>query len=237
MGRQWRKGGGWVAVRSGGARVKLPRYFYCMVQRKNLSRLHLYVSRGKQLKSNGNSVSEGEKARPTPLGAPSPWIVAHGNDLAPGSRVLDLACGRGRHARYLAARGLRVVAADQDREALASLEGIPGIQPFWADLEGAPWPWERDLFDALVVSRYLHRPLLPHLAPTLKPGGILLYETFMVGQEALGRPRRTEHLLQPGELGDWALSAGLVVEDFQEGPVTVAGRPQVLQRLCARRPL
>ncbi len=207
-----------------------------MVRRKNLSRLHLYVSRGKQLKSNGNSVFEGAHALGTPWGAPSPWILAHGEALVPGGRVLDLACGRGRHARYLATRGFRVVAADRDREALASLTGISGVQPFWADLEGAPWPWGADSFDALVVSRYLHRPLLPHLPPTLKPGGVLLYETFMVGQEALGRPHRAEHLLRPGELLAWAQAAGLVVEDFQEGPVTVAGRPQVLQRLCARRP-
>jgi len=114
--------------------------------------------------------------------------------------MLDLACGYGRHARYFAARGAHVVAVDRDATALATLSATAGIESREVDLEGAPWPLAGEHFDAIVVSHYLHRPLFPHLRAALAPDGVLLYETFALGNEAYGRPANPAFLLRPGEL-------------------------------------
>ena len=99
--------------------------------------------------------------------APSPWI-AHFASLVPaGARVLDVACGYGRHALHFAARGAQVVAVDRDAAALATLARSPGIATCLADLEGEAWPFGDERFDAIVVSHYLHRPLLPKLRAAL----------------------------------------------------------------------
>ena len=132
--------------------------------------------------------------------APSPWVVRFAGILRPGGEVLDLACGGGRHARFLAARGHEVTAVDSDREALARLAGAPGIAAAWADLESAPWPLPGRRFDAVVVANYLHRPLFPSIREALAEDGVLLYETFMRGHEALGKPSSPDFLLEPGEL-------------------------------------
>jgi SAM-dependent methyltransferase len=163
---------------------------------------------------------------------PSPWIARFAHLVPPGARVLDLACGLGRHARYFAERGCRVLAVDRDRAALASMEGVAGIETCAADLEGAPWPFADQRFDALVVTHYLHRPLFPHLVAALADDGTLLYETFARGNEAYGRPSNPDFLLEPAELLRLA-DHGLTVVAFEQGHVAAGERGAVVQRLAA----
>jgi SAM-dependent methyltransferase len=168
--------------------------------------------------------------------APSPWIVRFAPLVRPGGSALDLACGGGRHARFLAARGLRVDAVDRDREALAALGGAAGVTALQADLEGAPWPYAGRAFDAIVVARYLHRPLFGAIEAALADGGVLLYETYMRGHERLGRPSRPEFLLEPGEL--LRAFPSLTVVGFEQGrlePPVPGTTRAVVQRLCAVR--
>lgn len=118
--------------------------------------------------------------------------------IRPGGRVLDLACGSGRHVRWLAAQGLNVTAIDRDAAAVQPLRAIADVRV--ADLEAGPWPLQGERFDAVVVAHYLWRPTWPQLRATVADGGVLIYETFALGQERFGRPSRPEFLLRPGEL-------------------------------------
>lgn len=174
-----------------------------------------------------------EPAFPT---EPAAW-VARFAPLIPlregGGEVLDLACGNGRHARFLARLGYRVEAVDRDAEALAGLAGLDNIQTRRADLEGGPWPYFGRGFDGVVVSRYLYRPTLPSLLACLNEGGVLIYETFMVGQEQFGKPANPAHLLRVGELLDLVRNRFTVLA-FEQGEVAVP-RPAVIQRICVRR--
>ena len=133
---------------------------------------------------------------------PSAWIARFAPLIPAAGAVLDLACGQGRHARFLAGLGLTVEAVDRDEVALASLASVPGVTPRCADLETGPWPYAGQRFAGIVVTRYLHRPLLPLLLDALADGGVLLYETFMVGQERFGRPSNPDFLLRSQELLD-----------------------------------
>lgn len=163
--------------------------------------------------------------------APSPWIVRWSSLIRPGSEVLDLACGAGRHARFLAARGCSVLAVDRDAAAIAALATVAGVFTRVADLEGAAWPFATSSFDAVVVANYLHRPLFGPIFDALRPGGVLVYETFMVGNERFGRPSNSHFLLQPGELLV-AVQGRLEVVAFEQGEVG-APRAAVVQRICA----
>ena len=168
-------------------------------------------------------------------GPPSPTIERWAELVPAGGTVLDVAAGGGRHALLFAARGHPVVAVDRDAEALAALAATaPAIDVVRADLEHGPWPFAGRTFAAVVVVNYLWRPLLPQLVGAVAPGGLLLYETFAVGHERLGRPRNPDFLLRPGELRD-AVRGALDVLEHAEGP---EGEPPVAvrQRLCARRP-
>jgi SAM-dependent methyltransferase len=165
---------------------------------------------------------------------PSPWVLRWSALIAPGGAVLDLACGAGRHARVLAERGHPVLAVDRDRALLDGLRAVPGIEPLTADLENAsPWPLGGRRFAAIIVVNYLHRPLFPQLAAALEEGGVLVYETFAVGNERYGRPSNPKFLLRPGELLD-AFRPLLSVVAFEQGRVTQP-KPAVIQRLCALR--
>lgn len=163
------------------------------------------------------------------IDAPSPWISRWADAIAPNGSVLDVACGSGRHVRFLAARGHRVTAVDSNREALERCEGAS--ERIEADLEAAPWPLTGRRFDAVVVTNYLWRALMPAIVESVAPGGLLLYETFARGQERFGKPSNPDYLLQPGEL--LALAPGLHILAFEDG---VAEPPlRRVQRLAAWR--
>jgi SAM-dependent methyltransferase len=156
--------------------------------------------------------------------APSAWIVRWAPLITHGT-VLDVACGSGRHARFFLARGLKVVAVDRKPQQ------IPGARFVQADLEGGnPWPFRGEQFEGIVVTKYLHRPLFPRLRESLAPGGVLLYETFVLGNERFGRPSNPEFLLRPRELLE--VFKDLTVKGFEEGEVTEP-KPAMIQRLCA----
>ncbi|HEY2863144.1 MAG TPA: class I SAM-dependent methyltransferase [Casimicrobiaceae bacterium] len=163
--------------------------------------------------------------------APSSWISRFASLIPPGGRVLDLACGRGRHSRLLAARLCDVVAVDRDVTALGALAGMPRITTIAIDLERGDWPLAGQRFDAIVVANYLHRPLFPRLLDALADDGLWLYETFAAGNEVYGRPSNPDFLLAAGELLA-LLRERLTIVAFEQG--RVAGvRPAVVQRIAA----
>ncbi|MEO6565018.1 MAG: class I SAM-dependent methyltransferase [Casimicrobiaceae bacterium] len=169
---------------------------------------------------------------------PSPFIARYAALIPANARVLDLAAGSGRHARWLAARGARVLAVDRDGAALAGFAGDPRIETRVVDLEADNWPLAGDSFGAIVVANYLHRPLFPHLRAALAEDGVLLYETFAAGNERFGRPSNPAFLLRDGEL--LQLAAGppqsLTVVAFEQGRDDSGGRTVVVARLAAVGP-
>jgi hypothetical protein len=127
-----------------------------------------------------------------------------------------------------------VEAVDRDGGALAELAALPGVTTREADLEGGPWPYYSRGFDGIVVTNYLWRPLLPLLLNALVEEGVFIYETFMSGNELLGKPGNPEFLLRPGELLSLVLQKRFTVMAFEQGEVD-SPRPAVIQRICARR--
>ena len=164
-------------------------------------------------------------------GVPSDWVRRFAASLPVGANVLDLAAGGGRHARWLAERGCRVTAVDRDAAALATMKGVAGIETRVLDLEGPDWPLGGEQFDAVVVANYLYRPRFAALFELVRPGGLLIYETFMLGNERFGKPSNPDFLLRPCELLA-CLPEGWSVVAFEQGEV---GRPAMIQRLCASR--
>lgn len=160
--------------------------------------------------------------------------MRHLNLLPAGGMVLDLACGSGRHARLLAAQGHPVLAVDRDAEALSALADCPGVETLVADLEGADWPLAGRQFAGVVVTNYLWRPRLPEVCALLASGGVLIYETFMVGNEAYGKPSSPDFLLRSQELRALAAAAGLREIAFEEGYVATP-KPALRQAICAVR--
>ena len=162
----------------------------------------------------------------------SPWVRRFA-PLVPQGEVLDLACGSGRHARLFAGLGHPVLAVDRDPDALAAASGA-GIATLALDLEidGAEWPFAAGRFAGIVVTNYLHRPLLAKLCASLALDGILIYETFALGNEAFGKPSNPAFLLRPGELLEMAGAAGLNVLAYEDG-VVADPKPARVQRLCA----
>jgi SAM-dependent methyltransferase len=160
------------------------------------------------------------------LETPSEWVVRWAPLVSRGP-VLDVASGPGRHAKFFARRGLDVVALDRDEQR------IPGVRFVRADLEnGSPWPFAGQRFGAIVVTNYLYRPLLPQLTEALDEAGVLIYETFMVGNEKYGKPSNPDFLLRPGEL--LHAFGSLTVVAFEQGAVE---RPKkaLIQRACMVR--
>ncbi len=165
------------------------------------------------------------------LDLPSAWLSRYAALVRAGGCVLDVACGGGRHARYLAGLGLRVEAVDRDAEALRRLGGVAGVTTHVADLENGPWPYQDRQFDAIVVINYLHRPLFPRLLAAVAAGGVLIYETFARGNERYGRPSNPDFLLKSGELLEFARGRWRVLA-YEE--LTVAWpKPAMVQRICA----
>ena len=159
--------------------------------------------------------------------APSAWVQRFAPLVRPGGAVLDVACGSGRHLRWLAERGYAVTGIDRDAQAVAPLRACAEIVV--ADIEGEPWPLPGRRFDGVVVTNYLWRALWPALRGALAQGGVLIYETFAHGQQTIGKPSRPEFLLQSGEL--LQACAGLRVVAFEDG--FEPDPPRFVQRIVA----
>ena len=162
---------------------------------------------------------------------PSPWVLRFAGLIPTAGTVLDVACGSGRHARWLASLGYRVEAVDRDAQAIARLAQIPCVTARVCDLESDPWPYGAAQFDAILVTNYLHRPRFAALLEALRPGAVLIYETFMVGNERLGKPSNPDFLLQAAELLE-RVQPALTVVAFEQGRIE-SPRPAWVQRICA----
>ncbi len=163
--------------------------------------------------------------------APSQWVLRFSSLIPANGRVLDVACGSGRHARYFAAAGHAVDAVDIDLSGLTQWPA--GVRPLQADIEGTPWPYPNEMFSGVIVTNYLHRPLLPRLIASVASGGALIYETFAAGNEKYGRPARADFLLNRGELLD-AVRGQLLVIAYEDVYVD-APKPAMVQRIAAIR--
>jgi len=161
---------------------------------------------------------------------PSEWVRRWSHLVAPDAHVLDVACGSGRHLRWFAQRGARVAGVDRDAAALELCRGC-GAELIHADIENGPWPLAQRRFDAVVVTNYLWRALMPTLVESVDAGGVLIYETFALGNERYGKPSNPDFLLRPGEL--LALVQGLRVVAFEDGFVSSPER--CVQRIVAVR--
>ncbi|MDO5692872.1 MAG: class I SAM-dependent methyltransferase [Pseudomonadota bacterium] len=167
----------------------------------------------------------------TTVPPPSPWVTRFTPLLRPGTSVLDVACGRGRHMRWFAQQGHAVTGVDRDAESLAvAREWGETLQ---ADIENGPWPFTGRQFGAVVVTNYLWRPLLPTLLDAVEPGGVLLYETFAQGNETVGKPSRPDFLLRTGELLALCSDAGWRIVAFEDGFLPQPER--FVQRIAAVR--
>ncbi|MEK7344695.1 MAG: class I SAM-dependent methyltransferase [Pseudomonadota bacterium] len=162
---------------------------------------------------------------------PSAWLQRWAHLITPGSHVLDVACGAGRHMRWLATQGLTVQGVDRDPEAVALAQAFGPV--ICADIENGPWPFTGQSFGAVVVTHYLWRPLLPVIVQSVAPGGVLIYETFAAGNETVGKPSRADFLLQPGEL--LRATEGLRTVAYEDG--FEASPDRFVQRLAAVRPV
>jgi SAM-dependent methyltransferase len=167
------------------------------------------------------------------INTPSAWVQRFASLVKSRGRVLDLACGRGRHALFFAGRGHPVDAVDRDAGAIAALTACGSVMALCADIEAGPWPYSGRSFDAVVVTNYLHRPLFPQLMAALAPGGVLIYETFAQGNEKYGRPTNPDFLLRHGELLQVVGEAHVVA---YEDLVVEHPRPAAVQRICAVSP-
>lgn len=152
--------------------------------------------------------------------APATWLVSNRSLLPASGRAADVACGRGRNALWLAHQGFDTTAIDREPASLAAIEerarreGLP-VRPLMMDLEDGDATLGDQVYDVIVVVHYLHRLLFPALLAALRPGGVLVYETFTVAQAARGRPTNPAFLLEPGELA--RLVAPLDVLAAREG--------------------
>jgi SAM-dependent methyltransferase len=181
-----------------------------------------------------------EKARQPPrkprhlrVTEPSSWVRRFGALVPKGGTVLDLACGGGRHARHFLALGYAVVAVDRDIEPVATLAADPKAEVIQADLEGGDaWPFAGRTFAGVVVTNYLHRPVLPLLLEAVEAGGVFIYETFARGNERFTRPRNPDHLLRGGELLG-LVEGRLQVIAYEHGIIQRGPIPGVIQRICA----
>ena len=164
---------------------------------------------------------------------PSEFVLRYTDRIRARGEVLDLACGSGRHTRPLLEKGFLVTALDIDLSGVEDLIGHPRCRLLACDLEnGSAWHHER-MFDGIVVSNYLHRPILPVLPAMLRDGGILIYETFMAGNEQYGRPRNPDFLLKESELLA-SFESSMTMIAFEQG-YTDTPKPSVVQRFCGRR--
>lgn len=161
--------------------------------------------------------------------SPSTWVQRWSHLVPAGGSVLDVACGAGRHLRWFAGRGHPVTGVDRDPAAVAATAGVGRVVQ--ADIENGPWPFAGQRFEAVVVTNYLWRALLPVIVDSVADGGALIYETFATGNETVGKPSRPDFLLRPGEL--LQASAGLHVVAYENGFLEAPER--FVQRIVAVR--
>ena len=172
---------------------------------------------------------------------PSDWVKRWTHLLKPQARVLDVACGAGRHTRWFDSHHHMVTAMDVSQTALDGID-LPATrcEKVVADLENAPWPLPDRQFDAVVVTNYLWRALMPSLINSVAPGGVLIYETFAEGNETVGKPSRPDFLLRPGEL--LAAFGNLRVVAYEDGfesralPGLQQTQPRFVQRIVVVNP-
>lgn len=163
--------------------------------------------------------------------APSAWVQRWSHLVPEGGEVLDVACGHGRHLRWFAQRNHAVIGVDRSPEAIESVAALG--EAVLADIENGPWPLAGRRFAGVVVTNYLWRPLLSTIVESVAPGGVLIYETFAIGNETVGKPSRPDFLLQPGEL--LRACEGLRVVAYEDGFLDSPER--FVQRIAAIRAL
>lgn len=168
----------------------------------------------------------------------SSWVQRWSELVKPGGVILDVACGLGRHAIWFYERNHAVVLVDKSQDAMESIANVlpaSACEAVVADIENGPWPFAGRQFDAVVVTNYLWRPLMPALLGSLAPGGVLIYETFTQGNETVGRPSRPDFLLRTGEL--LGVCADLRVVAFEDGfhAGSQGQSPRFVQRIVAVR--
>ncbi|MBU3593902.1 SAM-dependent methyltransferase [Polynucleobacter sp. 71A-WALBACH] len=161
----------------------------------------------------------------------SPWVRRFAPAISQGGRVLDLACGAGRHAALLASLGHTILAVDRDISGVELLQGT-SFQTRELDLEGSDWPLLGQLFSGIVVTNYLYRPFLDELPKMLADGGVLIYETFADGNAQFGKPSNPNFLLKTGELLALAERSGLKVIAYEDIYLD-RPKPAMVQRICA----
>ncbi len=170
---------------------------------------------------------------------PSPWITRFAGLVPSGGAVLDLACGGGRHSAVFLDLGYLVTAVDKNTDTISDRLGDhEALEVITTDLETRTGPFnahgslEGRTFDGVVVVNYLYRNSLDDLLACLKPGGVLIYETFALGNEIFARPRNPDHLLRQGELFD-LVRGHLQVVAYEHGLVENSELPGVKQRIVA----
>lgn len=167
-------------------------------------------------------------------GSASPWVARWSHLLPPNAQVLDIACGAGRHMKWLRDLGHQVTGIDHSPDALSEATAYGTV--VLADIENSPWPLIKEQktqqFQALVVTNYLWRPLFPVMADCIAPGGFLIYETFSFGNETVGKPSRPDFLLKPGEL--LTSFPGFRTIAFEDG--FLGDPPRFVQRIVTQRP-
>jgi len=180
--------------------------------------------------------NKGDLGPAQPMARPeaSPWIARFATLIEPPARLLDLACGSGRHGRLFLDKGCSVSFADIDLSGVSDLQGQAEL--IQADLEqpeSQPWPLGTRQWDAVIVTNYLWRPRWRDLIGSIASGGLLLYETFMRGQERFGKPNNPAFLLAPGELYE-RCKDGFDVLAFDQGEES-GPKPAMRQRIAARK--
>ena len=175
------------------------------------------------------------KKRPHSSLKPSPWVTRFIPLIPHGGEILDLACGSGRHTRYLLDSGHKVTALDKDVSKVIMLTSNSNFSLFQWDLETIdPWPFPDKSFSGIVVTNYLYRPLFQNLINALDDNGILIYETFSIGNEHYGHPKNPDFLLNNEELFELCKNE-LTVVAFEQGIVLRQTAPKVIQRVCAQK--